>query len=272
MKINKLGYLGVMLLINACNMDAAAALAPLLEGVMGSSLPKMTFNLTIDTKTQKVNQTCYGKIENSVTNYTGGTVQVVNGNCTQGSSQSMGKYGDMTIIPTAQLTVAKNFGNVSALEQQEFYLPKSSSVQNNVIGWDNALLFKFKPSNPLPNSKWVSSTVNPLRGREYQVIVRLVTLTQALAQSTGQLEAFNSVNNPTLIEVWTQVSPSVSGSKAAKEVFDLVVDGSTINSQAPLLFLASPDGRAAITYAVVDQADNQQKIASTEFNVGEEAP
>lgn len=260
--LNKIA-LGMVLLINACNIHA---MDPVTMALIAKSIPPISLNLGINITDQTLKQTCFGEVTTNVYNQSG-TVQVVHGSCKQSGNQqmgAMGKYGDMTVIPTTKLNKI-NLGAVSTSAIQNFQIPAVS----NASGWNNATLFTFKPSNPMANSKLPSVMRNPLIGREYQVIIRSLALTRELAQSEGAMVNFDNFKAPILVEAWAQVSPSVTGSKAAKQVLNFVIERAAMNT--PMVFAADAQGNASINYQVIDEDNNVVRLVSNSFNVGEEA-
>lgn len=260
---------------------AGAAALPLLQslGGMGGMMGGMggmggmpSLGLSMDTINQTLEQTCYGEVNNNVTNTTG-TVQIINGNCVITGGQqatkskggkSMGKAGDITIADFSKLTLIRNFGTVSQPVWQIFAVPQVSS------DWENGVYFSFNPTNPQISDVWQTRGVNSsaLKGRSAQVAIRTRTLTQALAQQEYQAHAWSADKDQVLVEVWARTQPSLTGSSAITQIMSFVLDAEDVGIDG-LLFSADQLGNAAISLKAIDATQGPVSLTSS-FNVTKE--
>lgn len=266
MKIHK--YLIALLLATA----GMQAMDPVTMGLIAKAMPQnLAINLNFDFQNQNMDQTCYGKVDNSIYN-DGGTVQIAYGSCTNTAGQQiggMGKIGDITVIPYEKLTLIKNFGTLAEAATQLAAIPNVSSGKNS---WNNAAYIKFKASD-LFSPKWMARGAGKdmLSKIENIVTVRSLALTPELAQIEGQEAAYEKLKdkNPILIEIWAQSTPSITGSNKAKQVFNFVMPADAIGK--PLGFIADQKGLVAIAYKVRD-IKNVVNLISNNFNVNAENP
>lgn len=242
---------------------AQAALSALTGG---GSKPQSTWdlNFNFDVTNQEMDQTCYGELNNSVTNLNKGETMIVSGSCaSSGSSSKLGKIGDITIIPLNQLTSVGNFGTVSALKTAPFTIPRISTDN----GWNNALYFTFKPSNPSvsANLSKRAITSTQLADREAQIVIRTRELTQQLAQAERQTYQPGKI----LLEVWARTYPSVTGSQEFKQVFNIVLSANDVGKK--MIFGADQAANSGIVFRFNDNQGQPTEMAST-FNVITENP